>query len=100
VPLQSLTLLNDAFMLEQADHFAARVIAAAGESRDRRIETAFCTALARTPSVSEKAAALALLDKVAKRYAEEKLPAAEVEQKALARLCHMLLCTNEFLYVG
>src|SRR5207302_188536 len=25
VPLQSLTLLNDAFMLEQADHFAARV---------------------------------------------------------------------------
>ena len=34
------------------------------------------------------------------RYRAEKLPPAQAERKALGRLCHMLLCTNEFLYVG
>src|SRR5205814_649161 len=41
VPLQSLTLLNDAFMLEQADRFARRVAALAGPAREKRIGLAF-----------------------------------------------------------
>jgi hypothetical protein len=94
VPLQSLTLLNDAFMLEQADYFAARVAAVAGESREKRIETAFRLALARRPTAKELAAAVSLLDKLAPRYGQDG------EMRALARLCHMLMCTNEFLYVG
>jgi hypothetical protein len=98
VPLQSLTLLNDPFMLEQADHFAARV--AAADDEQRRVETAFRLAFAREPSPTEVAASTALLKKLRERYAAEKLPPAEAERKALARLCHMLLCANEFLYVG
>src|SRR5262249_17774550 len=95
VPLQSLTLLNDAFMLELADRFAERV-AAVGPSRERRIEAAFRIALARNPTTKETAAALELLEKTEKRYTGQPQP----EMKALAKLCHMLLCTNEFLYVG
>jgi hypothetical protein len=99
VPLQSLTLLNDAFMLDQADHFAARVAAAAG-SQQRRIEAAFRLAFAREPSQTEAATSAAFLNKLRERYAGENLSPAEAERKALARLCHMLLCANEFLYVG
>jgi hypothetical protein len=54
VPLQSLTLLNDAVMLEQADHFAARV-AAAGPGQ--WVETAFRLAFARPPTAREAASA-------------------------------------------
>jgi hypothetical protein len=100
VPLQSLTLLNDAIMLEQADHFAARVTATA-DAPEKRIETAFRLAFARKPTPKEVASSTALLRKLAEHYAaEEKLPAPEAQRKALAKLCHMLLCANEFLYVG
>jgi hypothetical protein len=99
VPLQSLTLLNDAVMLEQADHFAARV-AALGDSTEKRIEMAFRLAFARKPTPRELASGMALLRKLHERYAAEKLPRDKAELRALARLCHMLLCANEFLYVG
>ncbi len=99
VPLQSLTLLNDAVLLEQADHFAARVIAAA-DSPGRRIETAFRLAFGREATATEVVAGTALLEKVRRHFAAEKLSPAETERRALARLCHMLLCANEFLYVG
>src|SRR5207248_10521629 len=49
VPLQSLTLLNDAVMLEQADHFAARVAAASAEP-GKQVEAAFRLADARQPT--------------------------------------------------
>jgi hypothetical protein len=99
VPLQSLTLLNDATMLEQADHFAARV-AASATAPERRVETAFRLAFARQPTPKEVASGLAFLRKLQARYGEERLPPARAERKALARLCHMLMCANEFLYVG
>jgi hypothetical protein len=100
VPLQSLTLLNDPFLLEQADHFAARVTAAT-DGEQRRVETAFRLAFARPPSPTEVAASVSLLTKLRKRYVEkEKLPPAAAERQTLARLCQMLLCANEFLYVG
>jgi hypothetical protein len=99
VPLQSLTLLNDAFMLDTADAFAARV-AAAADSEPRQIEIAFRLAFARNPTPTEMAASAALLKKLQDRYAEEKFPSAVGQRQALVRLCHMLLCANEFLYVG
>jgi hypothetical protein len=99
VPLQSLTLLNDAVMLEQAEHFAARVAALEG-SAPKRVEAAFRLAFGRKPTAREVASGLALLDRLRGRYAQGKLPPAQADLKALARLCHMLLCANEFLYVG
>jgi hypothetical protein len=99
VPLQSLTLLNDKFMLEQADHFAGRV-ARMASGTEKRIEAAFRLAFARQPTPREVASGSAFLKRLQDRYAAEKLSPAQAELKALARLCHMLLCANEFLYVG
>jgi hypothetical protein len=100
VPLQSLTLLNDAFMLEQADHFAARVAAAAGDSLAERIDLAFHLAFARPPTSKEMAAGAELVEKVAQSCIQQKLSPAEASVKGLAKLCQMLMCANEFLYVG
>jgi hypothetical protein len=100
VPLQSLTLLNDAFMLEQAGRFAARVATAAGPGIAGRIELAFRLALARRPSFSEVTASRTFLSKLVQRYVEANVAPVEAEQKALVRFCHMLLCANEFLYAS
>jgi hypothetical protein len=99
VPLQSLTLLNDAILLDQADRFAERV-AARGGSEAQQIERAFRLAFARRPTATERSASAALLTKLRARYAAEQLPADQARRMALAGLCHMLMCTNEFLYVG
>jgi hypothetical protein len=99
VPLQSLTLLNDAFLFDQADAFAARV-AASSTRAEQRIDNAFRLAFARKPTPKEAASSLAFLKDLQARYAQDKLPPAEAERRALARLCHMLMCANEFLYVG
>jgi hypothetical protein len=99
VPLQALTLLNDAFMLEQAEHFAARVTRMAGTVPDRQIEEAFRLALARRPTDSESAWSTGLLERQTQRYMEQKLSPPQAGQKALASLCHMLLCASEFLYL-
>jgi hypothetical protein len=100
VPLQSLTMLNDAFMLDQSDRFAARVVAAAGDSSDARVEAAFRLAFARKPNDKEKTASAALLEKLTQKYAKQGESSAEADLKALGRFCQMLLCANEFLYVG
>src|SRR5439155_20664227 len=92
VPLQSLTLLNDAILLEQADHFAARV-AAAGPAA-KQVEAAFRLAFGRNATAKEVASGMAFLQKLRNRYTEEKIPPAEAERKALTRLCHMLMCAN------
>jgi hypothetical protein len=99
VPLQSLTLLNDAVMLEQARYFADRVAALSAE-QDKQITAAFQIAFARQPTVQEMTSSRKLLDKVQERYKAEKLTPDQAQRQALARLCHMLLCANEFLYVN
>ena len=84
---QSLTMLNDAFVLAEAGHFARRAAAAGSEPREQ-VRAAFRLAFAREPGPEELAAGQQLL-------AEQ----AGAPQQALAHLCHMLMNANEFLYV-
>lgn len=100
VVTQSLTLLNDAFMFEQAERFARRVAdISPGEAGAARIEAAFQLALGRPPLPVEIDWAGELLSRQAERFRSQQMPAGEAQHKALAQLCHMLLATNEFLYV-
>ena len=92
---QALALLNDPEVVAAADAFARRV-AAAVKPADC-VALAFRLALCRAPTTDEATAATALLVKHARRYAE--LPAEEAAVRALAHLCQVLFCTNEFLYV-
>jgi mono/diheme cytochrome c family protein len=90
VVTQSLTMLNDAFVLEQANHFAARVAREAGPDSTKRVERAFLLALARRPTPAEAARCVEFLRRQGSRLSGD---------GALAQLCHTLLCSNEFLYL-
>jgi hypothetical protein len=83
VVLQSLTMLNDRFMQEQAANVARRVKATAKPGQE--IETAFRIVLGRLPKRDEHTIAAELIDKQSSR-------------DPLAHLCHVLLNTSEFLY--
>ena len=98
VPLQSLTMLNDAFVAEQAAEVAGRIARMAGASGEQPIQAAFRLALARLPTPAEIRVASDLLDRQAAIYRAAKLSSQEAERKALVQLCHTLLNTSEFLY--
>jgi hypothetical protein len=95
---QSLSLLNDDFVIEQSSHFARRLEREAVDP-EQRIARAFLVALAREPSDDERTWARELFQQQSERYRQTSLPVAEVEHKALAHVCQMLLNTNEFLYI-
>jgi hypothetical protein len=81
-PLQALNLLNDPFVLDQAERFAARVRREAGASVPEQVERAFRLALGRAPSAVEAAAG-------------ERLAGAH----GLALLCRALFNSNEFVSI-
>src|SRR5207248_10271222 len=54
--LQALNLLNDPFVLDQAERFAARVRTEAGPLPGDQVRRAFRLAFGRAPSAKEKAA--------------------------------------------
>jgi hypothetical protein len=88
---QALALLNNAFVHEQSRAFAARLHREVGEAREKQIDRAWWLALSRAPSDKERAAAIAHLEAQAAGNADG--------DPALASLCHVLLNTNEFIYV-
>jgi hypothetical protein len=75
-PLQSLVLMNDPVYVEAARAFAARVLKEGGADDAAKLTYAWRLALARTPSVTERAVLEKTLAKQRAHFAEEK-PAAE-----------------------
>ena len=96
--LQSLALLNSEFLFAQADRMAERASASSPET-NTRIELAFQIAFARRPTEAELTKSAAFITEQTATYAANKTPPDEAQQMALADLCHMLLSSNEFLYV-
>ncbi|MEX1223986.1 MAG: DUF1553 domain-containing protein, partial [Pirellulales bacterium] len=80
--LQSLTLLNDPFMLQQAGYLAERAEREAGGSIDEQVAHVYQLVLTRKPTSDELAAA-----------------AQFVEEHSLFHLCRVLYNSNEFLYI-
>jgi hypothetical protein len=81
---QALFFLNDPFVGAQAAALAKRLDPSRGP--EGTVREVYGIVFARPPSAAELAVGLSLLE-----------PAANVDP--LERLCHALLCTNEFLYV-
>lgn len=79
--LQSLSLLNNDFMLRQSGYFADRVQSEVGTDTNLQIDRAFRIAFGRKPTAKESAAAMLL-----------------VESQGLIPLCRMLMNANEFVY--
>ncbi len=80
--LQSLTLLNNDFMLRQSGYFAGRVKADAGTDPTAQVARAFQLAFGRKPTSTEATAAVSL-----------------VQSRDLTQFCRMLLNANEFVYI-
>jgi hypothetical protein len=99
VPLQSLSMLNDAFVARQARHFAARVKGITGPGNDQAIRTAFRLALARLPNSAEAAICSRLLNRQTAAYRQTGKSAGVAQRLALEQLCLTLLNASEFLFV-
>jgi hypothetical protein len=82
VPTQALMLLNDAFVVRQAQLFADRVSKEAGADPVKQIDLAYRIALTRPPNATELA-----------------LSAEATRRGALADLAHVLFNLNEFVYI-
>ena len=80
--LQALNLLNDPFLLDQSDRFAARVSKEGGDPVEGQVVLAFRLAFGREPAPTEAAAAAKL-----------------VLARGLPALCRALFNANEFVFV-
>ena len=86
VPAQSLTLLNDPFLIDQAGHFAARMLKVTqGADEEARIGALFEAALNRAPSATELAGAKNFLDTVTYQHRAdaEQFSAIDAKRKSL-----------------
>jgi hypothetical protein len=81
-PTQALTLLNDPFVLRQAQMFADRVRAEVGDDREKQVDLAYRIVLTRPPTRTEMSVAIATLS-----------------DRSLVDLTDVLLNLNEFVYI-
>ena len=100
---QALALMNNAFVHEQSAGLTRRVMVGAMEATER-VRLAWRLALGRSPSPRELRQALDHLERETARTEERRRrePTGDLrpaEAVALASLCHVLLNTNEFIYV-
>ncbi len=100
-PLQSLTMLNDEFVVASAGYLAERVNQMSGESAPiaKKIEAAYSLTLSRRPTSAELALSEEYLKKQEDLHLRANLAPPEAHQRALAGFGQMLLNTNEFMYV-
>jgi hypothetical protein len=97
--LQSLALLNSEFLLSQSEKLAGRISEMAGPEIEPRVKVGFQIVFARQPTESELAKSLAFLNEQEQGFVSNETPVEKARQMALANFCHMLLSSNEFLYV-
>lgn len=98
VPAQSLTLMNDPFVIAQAALWARKVLADPAASPAQRIERMYRDAFARLPTAEERQAAAAFLASQAAAHGQS-FEAQPQFEPAWADLAHALINTKEFIFV-
>ena len=106
---QSLMLLNDAFVIEQAEAFARRVQAEAAGGPAEQARLAWRWAFAKEPTERQVAGAIEFMAAEEKNFAgqpsvkpvkgQKPAPRVEPALRALAAFCQALTGSNGFLYV-
>ncbi|MCA9204559.1 MAG: PSD1 domain-containing protein [Planctomycetales bacterium] len=99
VPTQSLVLLNDEFVREQAARFADRARHDAGDDARAQVERALWIALGRPPSEQRVVEGVAFVGEQRALLEQEGMGAEAAGRAALADLCHVLMNLSEFVYV-
>ena len=100
-PLQSLTMINSEFLTDSAGHLARRVASLAGDdaSLSKKIDTAYGLALSRGASDNEARIAQELIQQLKLLYENSGVASEDALSRSFENFAHMLLCSNEFLYV-
>ena len=93
VPAQALVMLNNPFVLQQAELWAKRVLATPGRSPEDRVREMYEAAFGRGPTREELTAATEFLAEQGREYGEADHP------KAWSDLAHVLLNAKEFVFV-
>ena len=98
VPTQSLILMNDSFVVEQAQIFAERAWQRE-ETLEARVRLAMRSALGRVPTSIRVAEAVEFVHTGARGLArDEGMPIESGERAVFADFCHVLFNLNEFVY--
>jgi hypothetical protein len=92
---QALFVLNSQFVQRQAGGLAKRLLDDVGLTDKQRVEQAYLTVLTRRPEAEEVDGALTYIGDLEKRIGK-----AQAHQTAWQSFCHVLLSTNEFLYLN
>jgi mono/diheme cytochrome c family protein len=90
VPAQALAMMNNPFVRQQAELWAARVSLGPERSPAERVREMFVTALGRPPDDAEQPAALTFLSEVADGAGDS---------RGWADLAHVLLNLKEFIFI-
>jgi hypothetical protein len=92
VPAQALVMMNNPFVLQQAELWAKRVLGTPGVASDR-IREMYLAAFARTPTAEELAAATAFVAEQSTEYGQVDHP------RAWTDLAHVLFNSKEFIFL-
>ncbi len=90
---QALFMMNSNFVAERAGSIARELVDDKTLSASARMERAYLRLLNRKPAAGEVDSALSYIDSYKSKYAQAD------EQKAWQSFCHILLGSNEFIYV-
>ncbi len=96
VPTQALALMNNRFVHQRGQHLAAQIISHRPQLA-QQVEMVWSRILGRRPTKDELNLAMNHVTTQSKTFASSQEPSADVW--ALASLCHVLMNSNEFLYV-
>ena len=99
VPLQSLTMMNDAFTMDRARDLSARVRRDSVIPMTAAIEKVFRLTLVRQPTDHEMNWCQKFLQEHQSYFQTKGMDSHTSSQMAFVQLCHTLFNTSEFLYV-
>ena len=97
-PLQALFMMNDSFVHERANKFAARLISARPDDA-RRIDLAYQLTLARAPEPEERTQCLKFLQEYRRKMKANDVPGEAHTMLAWSSLSRVLFGSNEFIFL-
>ncbi|MCS6776440.1 MAG: DUF1549 and DUF1553 domain-containing protein, partial [Chthonomonadaceae bacterium] len=97
---QALIVMNSPFVLEQAKAWAGNLLQMTDRDDAGRIHFAYLQAFARPPGKAELQRALAYLARYEAQIAPTEADPSRRRLRAWSSLCHVLLASNEFIYLN
>ena len=97
---QALFMLNSDLVAESSERMADSVFDRTDANDSQRLADLFLLVYARPPAENEAARNLALLDQFDAALANLEADPVKRRRQAWARLCHVLLAANEFIYLN